>query len=196
MGELIPPLQRLAEQFCRLPGVGKKTAVRLALACLEGNRAEEFSAALLEAKNEIGTCRVCHNMCVGDLCPICANENRNRSVICVVEDVRSVMAIERMGGYDGVYHVLGGVLSPMKGITAEDLNIDSLLARVDNGVREVLIACNASVEAEATAMYLSKKLSARGIRVSRLAYGIPVGADLEYADDTTLRRAIEGRQEI
>ena len=196
MSEFILPLERLVEQFRKLPGVGKKTAVRLALACLEGERAEKFAEALLSAKNEISSCKICHNMCVGDICEVCASDNRDNSVICVVEDVRSVMAIERMGAYRGTYHVLGGVLSPMKGITAEDLNISDLVERAQNGVREVLIACNATVEGETTAMYISKKLSGLGITVSRLAYGIPVGADLEYADETTLRRAIEGRQSI
>ena len=190
------PLERLAEQFRRLPGIGKKTAIRLALACLEGDRAEQFSAALLDAKEQIGSCKVCHNMCVGDICDVCASDNRDKTVICVVEDVRSVMAIERMGGFFGTYHVLGGVLSPMRGITAEDLNIDTLMERVSNGVKEVLIATNATVEGETTAMYISKKLSGSGVVVSRLAYGIPVGADLEYADETTLRRAIEGRQSL
>jgi len=196
MAELILPLERLVEQFRKLPGIGKKTAVRLALACLEGDRAEQFAAALVEAKNEIHNCSVCHNMCVGDVCDICSSSSRDSSVICVVEDVRSVMAIERMGAFHGVYHVLGGVLSPMKGVTAEDLNIADLLERAKNGVREVLIACNATVEGETTAMYISKKLSGLDLTVSRLAYGIPVGADLEYADETTLRRAIEGRQNI
>ena len=196
MSEFILPLERLVEQFRRLPGVGKKTAVRLALACLEGERAEQFAEALLTAKNEISSCSICHNMCVGDICEVCASDNRDDSVICVVEDVRSVMAIERMGAYRGTYHVLGGVLSPMKGITADDLNIADLLERAQNGGREVLIACNATVEGETTAMYISKKLSGLDITVSRLAYGIPVGADLEYADETTLRRAIEGRQSI
>ncbi len=196
MSEFILPLERLVEQFRKLPGVGKKTAVRLALACLDGERAEQFAEALISAKNEISSCSVCHNMCVGELCDVCASDSRDNSVICVVEDVRSVMAIERMGAYRGTYHVLGGVLSPMKGITADDLNIADLLERARNGVREVLIACNATVEGETTAMYISKKLSGLDITVSRLAYGIPVGADLEYADETTLRRAIEGRQSI
>ena len=196
MSELILPLQRLVEQFSRLPGIGKKTALRLALATLEGDRAEQFAAALIDAKNEISTCSVCHNMCVGDICSVCASSDRDKSVICVVEDVRSVMAIERMNAFRGVYHVLGGVLSPMKGVSADDLNIDDLIERAKDGVKEVLIACNATVEGETTAMYISKKLSAYGITVSRLAYGIPVGADLEYADEITLRRAIEGRQSI
>jgi len=196
MSEYILPLERLIEQFRRLPGIGKKTAVRLALACLEGDRAEQFASALLDAKNEISSCNVCHNMCVGDVCDICASDSRDHTVICVVEDVRSILAIERMGAFNGVYHVLGGVLSPMKGVSAEDLNIDDLLERAKDGVREILIACNATVEGETTAMYISKKLSGMDITVSRLAYGIPVGADLEYADETTLRRAIEGRQSI
>ncbi len=196
MSELLLPLERLVDQFRRLPGIGKKSAIRLALACLEGDRAEQFASALLDAKNEIGVCSICHNMCIGDTCDICASDSRDHSVICVVEDVRSVMAIERMGAFNGVYHVLGGVLSPMKGVTAEDLNIADLLERAKDGVREVLIACNATVEGETTAMYISKKLSGLDITVSRLAYGIPVGADLEYADETTLRRAIEGRHSI
>jgi recombination protein RecR len=196
MSEYILPLERLIEQFRRLPGIGKKTAVRLALACLDGDRAEQFASALIDAKNEIGSCNVCHNMCVGEVCDICASDSRDHSVICVVEDVRSILAIERMGAFNGVYHVLGGVLSPMKGVSAEDLNISDLLERANDGVREVLIACNATVEGETTAMYISKKLSGLDVTVSRLAYGIPVGADLEYADETTLRRAIEGRQSI
>lgn len=196
MSELLLPLERLVDQFRRLPGIGKKSAIRLALACLEGDRAEQFASVLLDAKNEIAVCSICHNMCIGDTCDICASDSRDHSVICVVEDVRSVMAIERMGAFNGVYHVLGGVLSPMKGVTAEDLNIADLLERARDGVREVLIACNATVEGETTAMYISKKLSGLDITVSRLAYGIPVGADLEYADETTLRRAIEGRHSI
>ncbi len=197
MSELILPLEKLVEQFRRLPGIGKKTAIRLALACLDGDLAERFSAALLEAKHDISECRICGNMCVGEICAVCANENRDHSVICVVEDVRSVMAIEKAGAYTGTYHVLGGLLSPMRGINAEDLHIDSLLSRIrEGGITEVLVATNATVEGEATAMYLAKKLSGAGVRVSRLAYGIPVGADLEYADETTLRRAIEGRQSL
>jgi recombination protein RecR len=196
MSEYILPLERLIEQFRRLPGIGKKTAVRLALACLDGDRAEQFASALIDAKNEIGSCNVCHNMCVGEVCDICASDSRDHSVICVVEDVRSILAIERMGAFNGVYHVLGGVLSPMKGVSAEDLNISDLLERANDGVREVLIACNATVEGETTAMYISKKLSGLDVTVSRLAYGIPVGADLEYADGETLARAISGRQEI
>lgn len=199
MTEYVLPLQRLIEQFGSLPGIGRKTALRLALAVLEldDSRAADFANAILSAKSEIGQCPVCHNLCCGELCDICADTSRDSGTICVVEDVRAVMAFERVREFRGVYHVLGGALSPVNGINVEDLNINDLAARVKKGgVKEVLIATNPTVEGETTAQYIAKILSPAAVKVSRLAYGVPVGGDLEYADVVTLMRAIDGRREI
>ena len=199
MAEYIESLSRLAEKFGRLEGVGKKTALRMAFSILEleTEEAEDFARAILDAKEKIHLCPVCQNLTDREVCPICADEERDRSVICVVTDARTVLAMEKVREYRGTYHVLHGLISPMNGITPEQLKIKELLARVATGeVGEVIVATNPTVEGEATAMYLSRLLQPFGIRVTRLAYGVPVGADLEYADEVTLYRALEGRRDV
>ena len=199
MAEYIESLAKLAEKFGRLEGVGKKTAMRMAFSVLELDveEAEDFARAILDAKEKIHLCPVCQNLTDRELCPICADEERDRSVICVVTDARTVLAMEKVREYRGTYHVLHGLISPMNGITPEQLKIKELLARVATGeVGEVIVATNPTVEGEATAMYLSRLLQPFGVRVTRLAYGVPVGADLEYADEVTLYRALEGRRDV
>ncbi len=199
MAEYIESLSNLAEKFGRLEGVGKKTAMRMAFSVLEleTEEAEDFARAILDAKEKIHLCPVCQNLTDRELCPICADEERDRSVICVVTDARTVLAMEKVREYRGTYHVLHGLISPMNGITPEQLKIKELLARVGTGeVGEVIVATNPTVEGEATAMYLSRLLQPFGVRVTRLAYGVPVGADLEYADEVTLYRALEGRRDV
>lgn len=197
MAEYILPLERLIEQFRRLPGIGKKTAVRLAFSVLDftAEEAEAFADAIRGAKEQVKTCAVCQNISDGELCPVCADENRDRSVICVVEDAKAVMSLEKVKEYGGVYHVLHGAISPMAGVGPDQLRIAELMARLtDDTVKEIIIATNPTVEGEATAMYLTRLIKPLGIKVSRLAYGIPVGGELEYADEVTLMRAIEGRR--
>ena len=199
MAEYIESLSNLAEKFGRLEGVGKKTAMRMAFSVLElePEEAEDFARAILDAKEKIHLCPVCQNLTDREVCPICADEERDRSVICVVTDARTVLAMEKVREYRGTYHVLHGLISPMNGITPEQLKIKELLARVATGeVGEVIVATNPTVEGEATAMYLSRLLQPFGVRVTRLAYGVPVGADLEYADEVTLYRALEGRRDV
>ena len=199
MAEYIESLRNLAEKFGRLEGVGKKTAMRMAFSVLEleTEEAEDFARAILDAKEKIHLCPICQNLTDREVCPICADEERDRSVICVVTDARTVLAMEKVREYRGTYHVLHGLISPMNGITPEQLKIKELLARVATGeVGEVIVATNPTVEGEATAMYLSRLLQPFGIRVTRLAYGVPVGADLEYADEVTLYRALEGRRDV
>ncbi len=199
MAEYILPLERLIEQFRHLPGIGRKTAVRLAFAVLDFSDEEAFafSDAVRAAKEQVKTCRVCQNIADGELCPICADEERDRSVICVVEDAKAVMSLEKVREYRGVYHVLHGAISPMSGVGPDKLKIPELIARLGSGeVREVIIATNPNVDGEATAMYLTKLIKPLGIKVSRLAYGIPVGGDLDYADEVTLMRALEGRRSM
>ena len=199
MADYILPLQRLIEQFRRLPGVGGKTATRMAFSVLNftPEQIDEFSDALQSVKEQVHTCPVCCNLTEGDLCAVCADESRDHSIICVVEDARDIMAIERIRDYKGLYHVLGGVLSPVGGIGPEHLHLKELLARLtDDTVTELIIATNPSVEGEATAMYLAKILRPFGVKMTRLAYGIPVGGELEYADEFTLRRAIMGRSDL
>ena len=199
MAYQVAPLARLIEQFERLPGIGRKTAQRLAFYVLDlpEKEARKFAEAILEAKEKIHCCSVCQNLTDGEICPVCANEARDKRVICVVEDPRDVMAFERMREYNGVYHVLHGAISPMEGIGPEQLRIKELLSRVAaEDVDEVIMATNPTVEGEATAMYISRLLKPFEVRVTRLAYGIPVGGDLEYADEVTLSRALEGRSEL
>ena len=199
MAEYIESLRNLAEKFGRLEGVGKKTAMRMAFSVLELDieEAENFARAILDAKEKIHLCPICQNLTDREVCPICADEERDRSVICVVTDARTVLAMEKVREYRGTYHVLHGLISPMNGITPEQLKIKELLARVATGeVGEVIVATNPTVEGEATAMYLSRLLQPFGVRVTRLAYGVPVGADLEYADEVTLYRALEGRRDV
>lgn len=193
------PLTKLIEQFERLPGVGKKSAQRLAfhVLSLSKERAKEFSDAILEAHEKIRKCDVCQNLTDSPLCPICADAARDRTTICVVEQSRDVMAFERTREYKGLYHVLHGLISPMDGIGPEQLYLKELLVRVGSGeVTEVIMSTNPTVEGEATAMYVARILKPMGVKVTRLAYGIPMGGNLEYADDVTLYRALLGRSEI
>ena len=193
------PLEKLTEQFAKLPGIGRKSAQRLAfhvLGMTEGE-AEAFATAILDAKRSVTCCPVCQNFSAGGLCPICASPKRDSATICVVADPRDVAAMERSREYHGRYHVLHGVLSPMNHVGPDDLAIKPLLERVSQGgVEEVIMATNPDTEGEATAMYLSRLLKPFGVKVTRLAYGIPVGGHLEFADDATLMRALEGRREI
>ncbi|MBQ7347700.1 MAG: recombination protein RecR [Clostridia bacterium] len=199
MAEYIESLRLLAERFGRLEGVGKKTAMRMAFSVLELELedAQAFAQAILDAREKIHLCPICQNLTDREICPICADEERDHGVICVVTDARTVMAMEKVREFRGVYHVLHGLISPMNGVTPDKLKIRELLARVGEGdVEEVIVATNPTVEGEATAMYLSKLLRPLGVRVTRLAYGVPVGADLEYADEITLFRALEGRRDV
>ncbi len=193
------PLEKLTEQFAKLPGIGRKSAQRLAFHVLGMTEAEaeEFANAILDAKRSVTCCPVCQNFSAGGLCPICASPKRDAATICVVADPRDVAAMERSREYRGRYHVLHGVLSPMNHVGPDDLAIKPLLERVaQGGVEEVIMATNPDTEGEATAMYLSRLLKPFGVKVTRLAYGIPVGGHLEFADDATLMRALEGRREI
>ncbi len=199
MAEYIESLRLLAERFGRLEGVGKKTAMRMAYSVLEleEEEVEAFARTILEARQKIHLCPICQSLTDREICSICADEERDHSVICVLSDARAVMAMEKVREFRGVYHVLHGLISPMNGMTPEKLKIRELLARVaDEDVEEVIVATNPTVEGEATAMYLSKLLKPLGVRVTRLAYGVPVGAELEYADEVTLFRAIEGRRDV
>ena len=199
MADYIEPLQKLAEQFGKLSGIGRKTAMRLAFSVLEMSEEEaaDFASAVMDAKEKIHLCPICQNLTDKDICDICADESRDRSVICVVEDAKAVIALENVREDNGLYHVLGGVISPMNGVTPEKLKIKELLTRCeDSEIKEVIIATNPTVEGEATASYISRLVKPMGIKVTRLAYGIPVGGDLEYADEYTLTRALEGRNEI
>ncbi len=193
------PLEKLVEQFARLPGIGGKSAQRLAFHVLglSEAEAEEFANAILEAKRNVTCCPVCQNLTAGGLCPICASPKRDGSIICVVADPRDLAAMERSREYNGSYHVLHGVISPMNHVGPDDLEIKSLVARVAKGdIQEVIMATNPDTEGEATAMYLARLLKPFNVRVTRLAYGIPVGGHLEFADDATLMRALEGRREL
>ena len=198
MAEFIPPINRLVEQYRRLPGVGSKTAARYAFATL--NMTDEEIAQLAEAivglKRDVHICPVCFGLSdKPDTCDICADEERDTSVICVVEDAKDVMVMERVRGYRGLYHVLGGALSPLDNVTVKDLRFGELIKRVENGgVREIIIATNPTPKGDTTAAYLARILEPYEVEVSRLAYGIPVGGDIEYADEVTLYRAMEGRR--
>ena len=194
-----PALETLTEQFARLPGIGHKSAQRLAFFVLSQSAedVQAFADALLGAKHSISLCPVCQNLTDQELCAICADPERDHSLICVVAEPKDVIAMERAREYHGVYHVLHGVISPLSHVGPDDLRIRELLNRVaDGSVREVIMATNPDTEGEATAMYLSRLLRPMGVKVTRLAYGIPVGSQLEYADEVTLLRALEGRQEI
>ncbi len=197
--EYIAPIERLIEAFRSLQGVGRKTATRMAFSILDFSKeqTEAFAQALTEAKEQIHPCKTCYNLCDSDLCAVCADSERDATTVCVVEDARALMAMEKVREYKGLYHVLGGVLSPLNGVGPDKLHIPALLKRLESGeVKEVILATNPTVEGETTAMYLTRLIKPLGIKVSRLAYGIPVGGDLEYADAVTLLRAVEGRQEL
>ena len=198
MGYNVLPLTRLIEQFERILGVGRKSAQRMAFYLLNQppERAKEFADAILDASRNIKRCAVCQNLTDAQLCPVCQAQGRDKSIICVVSDPRDVIAFERTREFKGLYHVLHGLISPMDGVGPEELTVKELLARLGPEVEEVVMATNPTVEGEATAMYLSRLIKPMGIRVSRLAYGIPVGGNLEYADDVTLTRALEGRNEM
>ena len=194
-----PSVEHLIDEFARLPGVGRKSAQRLAFYILNQPQetAQQLADAILEAKKSVFTCSICQNLTDSEICPICANPTRDHSVICVVTDPRDVLAFERTREFNGVYHVLHGTISPLNHVGPDDIRIRELLQRVaDNDIREVIIATNPDTEGEATAMYLSRLLRPFGVTVTRLAYGIPVGGNLEYIDEVTLMRALEGRKEI
>jgi len=193
-------ISRLIESFTKLPGIGPKTAVRLAFHVLDMEEDDVlmFGKALVSAKRDIAYCSVCGNITDQDPCYVCTDKHRNRTIVCVVQDSRDVIAMEKMRDYQGLYHVLHGAISPMEGIGPEDINVSSLLTRLqaDEEITEIILATNPNIEGEATAMYLSRLLKPTGIRITRIAHGLPVGGDLEYADEVTLSRAMEGRREL
>ena len=195
MYNFIEPVDKLIEKFRRLPGVGHKSAIRMAFAVLEmdEDEAKDFATAINDAKDKVTFCSVCNNISDSDVCPVCASETRDKSVICVVENVKDIIALEKVNEYNGLYHVLGGLISPSENVGPEKLAVKGLLARLDENVKEVIVATAPSVEGEATSLYLSRLIKPLGIVVSRLAYGIPAGSELEYTDEITLGRAIEGR---
>ncbi|WP_425059261.1 Recombination protein RecR [Sporomusa carbonis] len=194
----IAPIAKLVEQFRRLPGIGPKSATRLAYHVLkmDKNQAAALAEAIVEAKEKVGYCSVCFDLTDSDPCQICRAEGRDRSVVCVVEDPKDVTAMERTREFRGLYHVLHGALSPLEGVGPDDIRIKELLGRVGQGVQEVIMATNPDVEGEATAMYIAKLLKPLGVKVTRIAHGLPVGGDLEYADEVTLAKALENRREI
>lgn len=199
MASYIESLQHLAEQFGQLQGVGRKSAMRMAFSVLDlsEEEAQMFAQAILDAKRKIHLCPICQNLTDREVCHVCEDLQRDRGVICVVEDAKAVLSMEKVREYRGVYHVLHGVISPVNGITPDQIKLKELLARLGDGeVREVIVATNPTVEGEATAMYISRLLKPFGVKVTRLAYGIPVGGDLEYADEVTLYRALEGRRDV
>lgn len=192
-------LENLIDKFASLPGIGRKSAQRLAfyMLGLPDSEAKAFAAAIVDAKNSVHCCRICQNLTEGEVCSICASERRDHSTVCVVSEPRDVLSIERGHEYNGTYHVLHGVLSPMAHVGPDDIRIKELLHRVaDSDIEEVIMATNPDTEGEATAMYISRLLKPFNIRVTRLAYGIPVGSSLEFADDATLNRALDGRTEM
>lgn len=198
MNQFTLHLSKLIEEFAKLPGVGRKTAQRFAFHVLDMDETEveEFSKTLIEAKKLTKFCEVCGNLSEDKLCNICSNTKRDKSVICVVENVKDIIAMERSKEYNGVYHVLHGTIAPLSGIGPEDLNIKSLITRLSADVKEVIIATNATIEGEATAMYLARLIKPMNIKVTRIASGIPIGGDIEYTDVVTLQRALDGRREI
>ena len=197
MAEHIEALQKLAEQFARLPGIGRKSAMRLAFSILElsDEEAQSFADTIIDAKAKIHLCPVCQSLTDKEVCSVCNDISRDKSTIMVLEDTKAVLSMEKVREYRGLYHVLHGVISPMNGVTPDKLKIKELLARIgEDEVKEIIIATNPTVEGEATAMYLSRLLKPFEIKITRLAYGIPVGGDIEYADEVTLYRAMEGRR--
>lgn len=199
MSSYSPSIEKLIESFEKLPSIGHKTAIRLAFHMLDMSTEEtdEFIGSIKEAKQKLKYCSTCFNIADSDPCPICSSPKRDHSTICVVEDVRDIMAMERTHEYKGVYHVLHGTISPMNGIGPDEIKIKELLDRIrDNEIKEVIIATNPRVEGEATSIYISKLIKAFNIKVTRIAHGIPVGGDLEYTDEITLMKAMEGRREM
>lgn len=195
----VAALEKLIEQFQKIPSIGRKTAQRMAFHVLDltDEQANEFADAIIDAHTKIHHCTLCHNLTENELCPVCASANRDHSTVCVMEEPRDVLAMERTREFKGVYHVLHGAISPMNGIGPEQLTIKSLVERAASGeITEVIMATNPTIEGDTTAMYISKLIKPFGVKVTRLAYGIPVGADIEYADDVTLMRALSGRSEL
>ncbi len=195
----VAALEKLIEQFQKMPSIGRKTAQRMAFHVLDltDDEANEFAKAIVEAHTKIHRCALCHNLTENELCPICESVNRDKTTVCVVEEPKDVLAMERMRDFSGVYHVLHGVISPMNGVGPEQLTIKSLVERAASGeIAEIIMATNPTIEGDTTAMYISKLIKPFGVKVTRLAYGIPVGADIEYADDVTLMRALAGRSEL
>lgn len=199
MPDFAEPLARLIQEFKRLPGIGQKSAQRLAFHVMRSDReaADRLAQALLDVKDRLGFCRICNNISDSELCPYCADDHRDRSVICVVEEIHNILPIETTRQFEGVYHVLHGSISPLRGIGPEQLRIKSLVDRIAEGpVTEIILATNPTVEGEATAVYLSRLLKPLGVRVTRIAMGIPVGSDLEFADEVTMLKSLENRREM
>ena len=195
---IVAPLDALVDKLESMPGIGHKTAQRLAYHILNMSEsdARAFAEAIINAHEKIHYCKDCCNLTDGELCPVCRSDRRDRSLICVVEEPKDVFALERAGDFPGLYHVLHGTISPLAGVGPDQLKIKELLARIGGGVQEVIMATNPTVEGDATALYIARLLKPLGVRVTRLAYGIPVGGDLEYADNVTLQRALEGRRDL
>ncbi|RCW50721.1 MULTISPECIES: recombination mediator RecR [unclassified Halanaerobium] len=192
------PMGKLIGELSKLPGIGPKTARRLSFYILERskNEVKELADALLEAREKINYCSVCNHLTENDKCSFCSSESRDQSMICVVESPRDIVVMEKTGEYNGLYHVLHGAISPMDGIGPDEIKIRSLIPRLENGVEEVIIATDPNAEGDATAMYLAKLIKPLGVKVTRIAHGVPVGGDLEYADEVTLSKALEGRREL
>lgn len=199
MPDFAEPLQRLINEFKHLPGVGQKSAQRMAFYILRSGRedAEHLARAILDVKDKLGMCRLCNNISDGELCQYCRDGNRDQTVLCVVEEPHNIVGIETTRQYTGVYHVLHGSLSPLRGVGPEQLRIKGLIERLGEGrIQEIIVATNPTVEGEATAVYLSKLIKPLGVRVTRIAMGIPVGSDLEFADEVTITKAMEGRRDM
>lgn len=199
MAEYPQAFETIVQTLRRLPGVGRKSAIRYAFGIIGMSEEEvdEFACNLTEARKSLHSCVRCGNICEGDLCPVCLDDNRDGETLCVVEDVRALLALEKADGFNGRYHVLGGTISPLDGRGPEDVNLASLPGRIKNeGVKEVIIATNPTVDGESTALYIARMLKNTGVKVTRIGYGIPAGGDLDYADELTLTRAIDGRKEI
>ena len=198
MDQYTAPITKLIEELAKLPGIGRKSAQRLAFHILdmEVRDVEELAKAIIDGKKNTKHCQICGNLAEGNLCGICSSVKRDRSTICVIEDVRDITAMERTKEYKGVYHVLHGTISPLDGIGPDDINIKSLISRLNTDIKEVILATNPTIEGEATAVYISRLIKPMGIKVTRIAHGIPVGGDIEYADEVTLMRAMEGRREM
>lgn len=198
MNQYTAPITKLIEEFAKLPGIGRKTAQRLAFHVLSmsGNDVVDLAKSILNAKKHTKYCKTCGNLADGDICYICGNFKRDQSTICVVEDVRDIAAMERTKEYKGVYHVLYGTISPLDGIGPDEINIKNLISRLNQDIVEVILATNPTIEGEATAVYISRLIKPLGIKVTRIAHGIPIGGDIEYADEVTLLRAMEGRREF
>jgi len=199
MPDFAEPLSRLVEEFRRLPGIGQKSAQRIAFHLLRASKEDAFrlARAVVDVKEKLGLCAVCNNVSDGELCPYCSNPNRDRSVICVVEEPPNILPIETTRTFEGLYHVLHGSISPLRGVGPEQLKIKNLLERLQTGeTHEIILATNPTVEGEATAAYLSRLLKPLGLRVTRIAMGIPVGSDLEYADEVSMSKSLENRREL